>query len=53
VKEDDPRKGITTQGRATQGVRLMKLDEGDSLVGLTCIEEKDEEDTSTEPIDAG
>jgi DNA gyrase subunit A len=54
VKEDDPRKGITTQGRATQGVKLMKLDEGDALVGLTCIEEKDEEDTtSTETIDAG
>jgi len=30
-----------------------EADEGDSLVGLTCIEEKDEEDTSTEPIDAG
>jgi DNA gyrase subunit A len=43
VKEEDPRKGITTQGRATQGVKLMKLDEGDSLVGLTCIEEKEEE----------
>jgi DNA gyrase subunit A len=47
VKEGDPRKGITTQGRATQGVKLMKLDEGDSLVGLTCIEEKDEEDTAS------
>ena len=55
VKEEDPRKGITTQGRATQGVRLMKLDEGDSLVGLTCIEEKEEEESSSteESIDAG
>jgi DNA gyrase subunit A len=54
VKEEDPRKGITTQGRATQGVKLMKLDEGDSLVGLTCIEEKDEETPVTEEtIDAG
>ncbi len=53
VKEEDPRKGITTQGRATQGVRLMKLDEGDSLVGLTCIEEKEEEPTATETTDAG
>jgi DNA gyrase subunit A len=55
VKEEDPRKGITTQGRATQGVKLMKLDEGDSLVGLTCIEEKEEEPTSgtEEAIDAG
>jgi hypothetical protein len=32
----------------------MKLDEGDSLVGLTCIEEKDEETPVTEEtIDAG
>jgi DNA gyrase subunit A len=54
VKEEDPRKGITTQGRATQGVKLMKLDEGDSLVGLTCIEDKEEEETasSEEPTDA-
>jgi DNA gyrase subunit A len=53
VKEEDPRKGITTQGRATQGVRLMKLDEGDSLVGLTCIEEKEEETPAAETTDAG
>jgi len=43
VKENDPRKGITTQGRATQGVKLMRLDEGDVLVGLTCIETKEDE----------
>ena len=46
VKEDDPRKGITTQGRATQGVKLMRLDDGDALVGLTCIETKEEEPVS-------
>jgi DNA gyrase subunit A len=43
VKEEDPRQGITEQGRATQGVRLMKLDEGDSIVGITSIEEEDED----------
>jgi DNA gyrase subunit A len=55
VKEDDPRKGITTQGRATQGVKLMKLDEGDALVGLTCIEEREEEDNSSseDTVEAG
>ncbi len=54
VKEDDPRKGITTQGRATQGVKLMKLDEGDALVGLTCIEEEGEETSGgEETIEAG
>lgn len=42
VKEEDPRLGITEQGRSTQGVRLMKLDEGDSVVGITSIEEETE-----------
>jgi DNA gyrase/topoisomerase IV subunit A len=39
VKEEDPRKGITTQGRSTQGVRVMTLDEGDKLVAITTFEE--------------
>jgi DNA gyrase subunit A len=39
VKEDDPRQGITTQGRSTQGVRVMSLDEGDKLVAITAFEE--------------
>lgn len=39
VKEKDPRKGISTQGRSTQGVRLMTLDEGDKLVALTAFEQ--------------
>ncbi|MCL2679743.1 MAG: DNA gyrase subunit A [Dehalococcoidia bacterium] len=54
VKEADPRKGITTQGRATQGVRLMRLDEGDTLVGLTCIREYEENASGKEkPAKAG
>ncbi|MDD4874606.1 MAG: DNA gyrase subunit A, partial [Dehalococcoidales bacterium] len=32
VKEEDPRLGITIQGRSTQGVRLMKLEKSDSVV---------------------
>ncbi len=43
VKESDPRKGITTQGRSTQGVRVMTLDPGDRLVAITTFEEEKEE----------
>jgi DNA gyrase subunit A len=38
VKEEDPRKGITTQGRSTQGVRVMTLEAGDKLVAITTFE---------------
>ena len=38
VKEKDPKKGITIQGRSTQGVRLMKLDGGDEVVAITCFD---------------
>jgi len=38
VREDDPRKGITIQGRSTQGVRLMKIEEGDSVVAIAAFE---------------
>ena len=39
VKEKDPKKGITIQGRSTKGVRLMKLGEGDRVVAITCFGE--------------
>jgi DNA gyrase subunit A len=35
VREPDPKKGITIQGRSTQGVRLMRLDDGDKVVAVT------------------
>jgi DNA gyrase subunit A len=38
VKEKDPRKGITIQGRSTQGVRLMRLEPGDSVVAIATFE---------------
>ncbi len=38
VRERDPKKGITVQGRSTQGVRLMRLGGGDSVVALACFE---------------
>jgi len=37
VKEKDPKKGITIQGRSTQGVRLMRLGDGDKVVAITCF----------------
>ncbi len=40
VKEKDPRKGITIQGRSTQGVRLMRLDPGDRVVAIACFEKE-------------
>jgi len=38
VKEKDPKKGITIQGRSTQGVKLMKLGDGDKVVAITCFD---------------
>jgi DNA gyrase subunit A len=33
--------GISTQGRSTQGVKIMTLDEGDRLVAITTFEEEE------------
>jgi len=38
VKEEDPKKGITIQGRRTQGVRLMRLGHGDKVVAIACFD---------------
>ncbi len=38
AREKDPKKGIAIQGRSTQGVRLMKLGEGDRVVAATCFD---------------
>jgi len=38
VKEQDPRKGITVQGRSTQGVKLMDLNESDKAVAITAFD---------------
>jgi DNA gyrase subunit A len=38
VKERDPKKGITILGRSTQGVKLMNLEEGDTVVAVTVFE---------------
>jgi len=39
VKELDPKKGITIQGRSTQGVKVMRLDPGDSVVAISSFEQ--------------
>ena len=38
VKEKDPKQGISVQGRSTQGVRLMRLDQGDKVVAIACFD---------------
>ena len=38
VREQDPRQGITVQGRTTQGVRLMRLGGGDTVVAIACFD---------------
>jgi DNA gyrase subunit A len=43
VKEEDPKHGISTQGRSTQGVRVMDLKEEDRLVAITTFEEENKQ----------
>lgn len=38
-------KGITTIGRATQGVKVMRLRDGDKVVAFEVVEREDEDDT--------
>jgi DNA gyrase subunit A len=48
-----PVSDISVQGRNTQGVRLIRLDEGDRLVGLECIVADAAEGEGGEPADEG
>lgn len=52
-----PVKGISEQGRATQGVRLITISENDSIAAITSLDEKEEEtevetETGTENPDS-
>ena len=38
IREKDPKKGITIQGRSTQGVRVMRLEGRDEVVAITCFD---------------
>ena len=46
-------KEIPTLGRATQGVRIMKMSEGDTVasIGIVLPEEEPEEDKPKEKLD--
>jgi DNA gyrase subunit A len=51
-----PVTGVSEQGRATQGVKLIRLDEGDAIAGITQLEDQEpeqilpaEEQPGTEP----
>jgi len=39
-----PVTGISEQGRATQGVKLIRLDDGDEIAAITQIDEQEEEE---------
>ena len=39
---------ISEQGRATQGVKLIKLDEGDEIAAITCLNDREENGNGTE-----
>jgi len=41
---------VSEQGRATQGVKLIRVDEGDEIAAITKLDEKEEE---TEVVDSG
>jgi DNA gyrase subunit A len=42
--------GIPALGRATQGVRIMRLNDGDQVVSLTLTDKSDEPDPEEEPV---
>lgn len=44
VTEDNPKQGITIQGRSTQGVRVMTLNPGDQVACITVIDGAIEEE---------
>ena len=38
VQDPAQKKGISIQGRSTQGVRVMRVGEGDRVVAVTCFD---------------
>lgn len=49
MKVDD----ISRQGRTTQGVRLMRLDESDTVVALAHVKQKEDDDDAASAGDSG
>lgn len=44
---------ISEQGRATQGVKLIRVDEGDEIAAITELDEKEESDVDLESLENG
>jgi DNA gyrase subunit A len=42
-------KNIPQLGRATQGVRIMRLNDGDKVVSLALVEKREESDEDDQP----
>ncbi len=42
---------ISSQGRATQGVKLIRIDEGDAIAAISKIDEQEVEEEITEAVD--
>jgi DNA gyrase subunit A len=45
-----PAESIRQCGRASQGVILIRLDEGDKVISGTCAKREEEEETSVEAV---
>lgn len=43
-------KDISVQGRATQGVKLIRVDEDDEIAGITRLDKEEEEDEAVEVV---
>jgi DNA gyrase subunit A len=54
-----PVNGVSEQGRATQGVKLIRLDDGDAIAAITKLDDNDEPEANgelagiPEPVDPG
>jgi DNA gyrase subunit A len=44
-------KNIPSLGRATQGVRIMRLNHGDNVVSLALVDEPEDEETEERPVE--
>ncbi|WP_276481753.1 DNA gyrase subunit A [Paraflavitalea pollutisoli] len=47
-----PIKGVSEQGRATQGVKLIRLNEGDEIAAITKLDEDEEENAENQALAA-
>lgn len=45
-------KAVSEQGRATQGVKLIRIDEGDAIAAITKLDEQEEENHQEENLDS-